>query len=205
VAESLEDKLARIERAEKSVLELFAQVMRPGADMYLADFMLIGIAKRTVSLADGFRSLIVARNFTCAAALVRMQLDTAFRLYAATLVDDPEAYVRKVFHGHPVNKMKDRDGKPLTDSYLAKKLSETYPWIERVYKETSELVHFTNRHIFASAAKLDEATRTVRFMVAAKDPPRPDADYFEVVDCFYEAMRVTATIAAGLIEAKKAA
>lgn len=203
--ETLEERLAKIECAERSILEMFAQVVQPGTDMYLRDFMVIGVAKRTLSLATGFRSLMAARNFTCAAALVRMQLDTAFRLYGAHLVPHPEAYARDIFHGKPVNRMKDRDGNRMTDSYLAKKLSESFPWIENVYRETSELIHFTSRHIFASIAKLDETEHTVHFLASAKDPPRPDSDYFEVVDCFFEAMRVTATLAAGWIEAKTAA
>jgi hypothetical protein len=183
--ETLEAKLAKIERGEQQILRMFQEYMQPGSDMYLSDFLMVGVVKRTVSLADGFRTLTTARNFTCAAALVRMQLDTAFRLYAATLTHSPEKYAHEVFHGKPIDKMKDRDGNRMTDGHLARKLNEQYPWILNVYKETSELVHFTSRHIFASATKLDDETRTVHFMVSAKDPPRPDQDYFEVVDCFY--------------------
>ena len=41
--------------------------------------------------ARGFRDLIEARNFPCAAAILRLQIDTAMRINALSLVDDPDA------------------------------------------------------------------------------------------------------------------
>ncbi len=197
MAETLDEKLAKQERAEHTLLQLFHPIIQSGDNMYVADFFLIGVIKRAVSLSSGFRALIAARNFTCAASLLRMQIDTAMRLNAAALSPSPEDFAMAVFKGEPINKIKDREGQLMTDTYLARKLNEQFSWVYNVYKETSELVHFTSRHIFASAAKLDENTRTVHFMVGAQDPPRPDEDYFEVVHAFYEATRVVVTLAAG--------
>lgn len=202
VAETLEEKLAKIERADKAILNMFKDAMQPGADMHMSDFVLIGVAKRTLALSEGFRGLIEARNFTCAAALVRMQLDTALRIFAAGLVHNSEDYARAVFMGEPIDKIKDRDGKRLTDSYLAKRLNEQFPWVEGVYKELCGLVHFTSRHIFAGAAKLNEEERIVHFQISGKDPPRPDSDYFEIVDAYYETMSVTASFALAWQKAK---
>jgi hypothetical protein len=196
MAETLDEKLGKQERAERKLLQLFHPVIQSGDNMYVSDFFLIGVLKRAISLSSGFRALIAARNFTCAASLLRMQLDTAMRLNAAALSPNAADFALAVFRGDPVNKMKDRDGQSMTDSYLAKKLNELFPWVHNVYKETSELVHFTSRHIFSSAAKLDEDSRTVHFMIGPQDPPRPDEDYFEVVHAFYEATRVVATLAA---------
>lgn len=193
--ETLEEKLAKIERGDASLLKMFQQWIRPGADMHLSDMFLIGVIKRTLALSQGFRTHIKDRNFTCAAALVRMQLDTALRVYASTLVKSPEAYAKAVIHGEAIDKMKDRDGKRLTDGYLASKLNEEYSWVSGVYKELCNLVHFTSRHIFAGAATVDDETRTVHFQISAQDPPRPDEDYFEVVDTYYETMRVTGLLA----------
>ena len=195
MVEVLEEKLARIERREQEILKLFQSWIQLGAPIYMSDFLLIGVAKRTLSLSEGFRMLIAGRNFTSAAGLVRMQLDTALRVFAGSLVPDSENYAEAVFMGRPVNKMRDKDGNRLTDSHLAKKLSEIYPWVLPVYKELCDVVHFTSRHIFAGAAKADDDTRTVYFQISAKDPPRPEEDYFEVVEAFYELMRVTATLA----------
>jgi len=196
MAETLADKLAKQERAEREIIKMFQRFIQPGDNMFVADFFLVGVIKRAVSLSSGFRGLIEARNFTSAAALLRMQIDTAMRINAAALVSNTEEFAMAVLHGDPINRMTDRDGNKLTDSYLAKKLNDQFPWALAVYKETSELVHFTSRHMFASTARLDEKERTVHFMVSAQDPPRPETDYFEVVHAFHEATRAVATLAA---------
>ncbi len=203
MAESLDDKLAKIEGGERTLLQMCAHSMPAGGNMYHSDLFLLGVAKRTVALADGFRAQIAARNFICAATLLRAHLDTALRLSGATLVADPEAYADAVFSGEQVDRRKDRDGNRLTDSYLAKKLSENQPWVQNVYKELCKFGHFTSRHIFASTAKLNDENRTVHFQVSAKDPPRPDSDYFEVVDAFHDTMRIIFTFAAAWQTAKR--
>jgi hypothetical protein len=58
-----------------------------------------------------------------------------------------------------------------------------------------------HRHIFTSMTRADDTTRTVSFQVSAKDPPRPDADYFEIVEGFFETMRITGLLMAGLAQA----
>jgi hypothetical protein len=203
LAETIEEKIAKIEATESAIIKQCEQWMRVGDDLYISDFILVGVVKRTLALADGFRTHIAARNFTCAAALVRMQLDTAMRVFAARLVSDSEAYAKAVFHGERVDKLKDRHGKRLTDSYLVKRLNERHPWVEGVYRDASGLIHFSNRHIFASIAKLSEADRTVHYLVSAKDPPRPDEDYFEVIEAYFESMKLTMGLAHGWQSTKK--
>ena len=123
--------------------------------MLPSDIFLVGVAKRTLALSEGFRTHIAARNFTCAAALLRLQVDTALRVYAACLVPNSERYAEAVFNGDEVHRMKNREGKRLTDSYLAKELSKHHPWVEDVYRDTCNFIHFTSRHIFTSVAKIN--------------------------------------------------
>jgi hypothetical protein len=132
MAESFDDKLAKIEQCDAAVLDSFKGVMQTGGPIYVMDFTLIAAGKRTLSLSAGFRSHMKDRNFTCAAALLRMQLDTALRLFAGTLhAAGPEAYFQSIFEGKPVDRMKDVHGNRLTDSYLAKRLNEQHGWVER--------------------------------------------------------------------------
>jgi hypothetical protein len=133
VPETLEEKLAKIERGENQILKIFPQFIQPGDDMHVSDMVLLGIIKRTLALSGGFRGHIQNKNFTCAAALLRMQMDTALRVFAATLYSSPEQYAMAVFDGQQVDRLRDRNGNRMTDSYLAKKLSELHPWVERVY------------------------------------------------------------------------
>jgi hypothetical protein len=167
----------------------------------VSDLVIFGALKRTLALSGGFRRHIRDRNFTCAAALLRLQLDTALRLFAGSLFDNPEEYADAVFRGQRVDRLKDKYGKKLTDSYLADKLSEPYPWVKRVYVNLCEFVHFSNRHFFSSVAKLNDADRTFHLHISAEDAPRPDSDYFEIVEGYYETIRVTITLAAGWHEA----
>jgi hypothetical protein len=203
VANTIKDKLARIERAEGELLKFFAGKIKAGVDIYIADFILIASLKRTLALSAGFRSLIEVRNFTSAAALLRLQLDTALRLHAATLYSHPEEYAKAVFDGKPVDKLKSRDGNRLTDSYLAKTLSEKHPWVEQVYKDLCDFVHFSNRHFFTSIGKVDEREHTVHMLISAQDPPKPDEAYFEVLDTYYDVMKLTGTLAGGWLLAKE--
>jgi len=80
---------------------------------------------------------------------------------------------------------------------LADKLSEQYPWVKRMYENLCDFVHLSNRHFFTSVASLNEADHSFKFLISAKDAPRPDSDYFEIVEGFLEAMRITLIIAAG--------
>jgi|SRR5580704_8111964 hypothetical protein len=200
---TIKDKLAKIEGGEAELLRFFASKIKVGADIRIADFILIASLKRTLALSSGFRSLIEARNFTSAAALLRLQLDTALRLYAAALYSHPEAYARAVFEGKPVDKLKDRDGNRLTDRYLAKKLSEKHPWVEEIYRNLCDFIHFSNRHLFTSVAKLDEQEQTVHMLISQQDPPKPDEAYFEILNAYYDVMKLTGTLAGGWLMAKE--
>jgi hypothetical protein len=197
VSETLEAKLASIERGDEELRQYFCRLIKADSSIYVSDFIILGALKRTLALSGGFRTHIRDRNFTCAGALLRLQLDTALRLYASSFFKNTEEYAQAVFEGKRVDKLRDQHGKRLTDSYLAGKLSEHYPWVKSVYENLCEFIHFSNRHIFSSIAKLNDADRTFHIQISAEDPPRPDSDYFEIVEAFYQIMRITLLMAAG--------
>jgi hypothetical protein len=201
MAETLEERLARIERLEAELLRKFPQFVQPDSDMYVMHFLLFGALKRTLAHADGFRKHINDRNFICAGTIMRAQLDTALRVNALSLVRDPEQFASDVMAGKPINKMKDTRNQRLTDAHLAKRLSEQYPWVQEVYDNLCDFGHFSNRHVFNAMTGANDASHTVHFQVSAKDPPRPDADYFEIVEGFFETMRITGLLMAGLAQA----
>jgi hypothetical protein len=96
-----------------------------------------------------------------------------------------------------VDRMKDRDGNRLTDAHLAKKLGETVSWVPAVYSDLCSFGHFSNRRIFTPIATTNDEERTVYFEILAEDPKRPEEDYFEIVECFYETERITGNVMAG--------
>ena len=201
MSETLEQKLAKIEQADEMLRQHFGREMQKDPSIYISDFIIFGALKRTLALSDGFRGHIRNRNFSCAAALARLQLDTALRLYAGSLYGDTEEYSRTIFDGKRVDRLKDKRGRKLTDSYLADKLSEQYPWVKPMYEHLCEFVHLSNRHFFTSVASLNDADRSFKLNLSAKDAPRPDSDYFEIVEGFLEAMRITITLGAAWHEA----
>jgi hypothetical protein len=192
--ETIEERLAKLECRDKEMTTKFKQLFDDNKDMFASDFVLIGALKRTLSLSDGFRKHIRDHNFICAGTLLRSHLDTALRVNALSLVKKPEQFAQDIMKGDRVDKMKDRDGQRLTDAHLAKKLGETVPWVPAVYDELCSFGHFSNRHIFTPMAETNDDERTVYFQISAEDPKRPEDDYFEIVECFYETERITGNL-----------
>lgn len=156
-----------------------------GASMHLLDFVMIGVLKRTLSLASGVHAMILARNMTCARALLRMQLDTVTRLLAYTYVTDPESVANGVISGEQLKKYKSSDGRLLTDSYLVDRMSQDHPWVQKVYGFTSGYVHFSERQFFDSIHSLsDDSERNVTFQVSHIDSKFPEDSWKEVAACF---------------------
>jgi hypothetical protein len=148
------------------------------------DLVVIGIIKRSLSLTSAFILLVKEFNMVSSRALLRMQIDTILRLSAFWLVVDPHELAHQVIKGKQINRIKDRTGQLMTDSYLADKLSEKYKWIKEVYKYTSGYVHFSERHLFDPISEIDENTRTIRYLINEKDYKFPEFSWLEIIDCF---------------------
>jgi hypothetical protein len=131
-----------------------------------------------------------------------MQLDTAMRVNALRLVAERNQCCKDVLGGKQFNKLKDTAGNKLTDTYLRQKLAEDHPWISQVYEQTSDFIHLSGRHFYNSIATTDDESRTARFVIGGKDPPRPDETYFEIVDAFYEATKIVGLLMLGYFEVR---
>ena len=104
---SLEASLASLERLDKTHLELGKQMFEAfGGAMYGMDLLAAGALNRSKCHLAGFRSLLMARNLICAGALLRLQLDTALRFYAAFLVEEPHDFALAVLGGERVRDIK---------------------------------------------------------------------------------------------------
>lgn len=200
---AFDEKLGKIEQYETTVLESCKEIFQAGAPIMMVDLTLLAAAKRTLALSSGFRLHMRQHNFTCAAALMRMQLDTALRLYAGSLMaEGPAQYFQDVFDGKPVDRMKDAHGQRLTDSYLAKRLNEKYPWVQSVYKNLCDVAHLSNRHIFSTMSKLNDEERSFELSIMPSDPERPDEHYFEILDAFLSCMKVNVVLIRSWLKAK---
>jgi hypothetical protein len=71
----------------------------------------------------------------------------------------------------------------MKDRYLIDKIKERNPWVEAVYKNTSGLIHFSDRHIH-SAMSLKGEGGAVEFFLGPIDPRHELADFQELVEAF---------------------
>ena len=197
--------LSNILEGESRLITLGDQTLRAGGGaLFLVDLYIIGAIKRSLGVSAGFRLLVDADNFQCAAALLRMNLDTAMRLYALHLVADVDAHIRAVMNGQKLSTLSDVDGKKLQDAYLARRLTEGIPWAHKVWDKTSAFVHFTDVHMFAGLRALDEGTRTVGMMIGPKDDHLDADSWDELLSAFEESSRLVYSLIDGWREHKDA-
>lgn len=195
---NLRERLLILEQQEKQLLQLLASIVVPGqaftAHQLHGYLFVFGIGKRTIAQSTGFRSMIDARNFMCAAGLLRMQIDTAMRLNALNLVSNVNAFLDAWIAGTKLSKFKSADGQKMHDVYLIEQLGKAYPWVLEVYQQTSSFIHFSSRHAWATVTGLNEDERTFNFLIGPSDPDRPEEDYFEIVDAFGAANKMASDL-----------
>ncbi|GIX50934.1 hypothetical protein [Sphaerotilus sulfidivorans] len=154
-----------------------------GGKMFALDLLAAAVVKRSLSLCAGFTSLVRSSNYISAAALLRLQLDSCLRFYAAFIVDKPHEFASDVLHGTPVRKLKDRSGKFMTDRHLVDELGKKYEWMPRVYDATSGFIHLSERHIFATwKSSSDKAD--ISLVVGASDEHFVDELWIEMAGAF---------------------
>lgn len=178
-----EQALANLVRAETELLDLYQHHMvnRPFGHQ---DLYLLGIARRTLANGQAFKKCVEDRNGLVAAALLRLQLDTVLRLYALYWVADPEDFAGRVFGGEQVDRLKAADGQQMKDRYLIDKIKDRNPWVEPVYKNTSGLIHFSDRHIH-SAIRLDGDDGAAQFLLGPTNPDHEFAEFQELLEAFF--------------------
>lgn len=191
---SLEASLESLDRADEAHLELWKQMFEAhGGALYGVDLLAAGALNRSKAHIAGFRQLIDSRNLVCAGALLRLQLDTALRFYAAFLVEQPHEFALAVLDGKRVRDFRDRDGKKMTDRHLAEKLGQEFDWVPRVYERTSGYVHMSATHVLSAMMATEGASdseRLITIKIGAEDKPLPAWIYIEAVDGFTAATNV---------------
>ncbi|WP_299758957.1 hypothetical protein [uncultured Pontibacter sp.] len=182
--EEVEGHLRSLELLESKVKHSAKVLMQSGKGIYDLDFLANAALNRTLSTINGFLLLTRANNFNCAAHLIRIHLDTFLRFAAAWLVDNPHEFARNILEGKKVSAMKDRAGVYMLDRNLKEKLSQLYPWVEKVYDEASGYIHLSDKHIFNSSALKDGGT--LAFSISSEDRFVSDASRIEATELMIE-------------------
>src|SRR4051812_29555983 len=131
---NLESLMGYLVQQPEVHMKLATEILQAdGCSIYPLDMIVIGVFQRSISLIKGFQAMVESRNALAAYPLLRIQLDTAMRFFAFSLLDDHAALHLHLMADKPLRNFVGREGKPLTDGYLHKKLSQHYPWATDVY------------------------------------------------------------------------
>jgi hypothetical protein len=158
---------------------------------FAIDLLAMSAMHRSLLLISGFSQMIQQENFICAAPLIRLQIDNCLRFFASSLAQNGDDFSMAVLRGDKVSRIKDRNGKKMTDAYLVEQFSVYYPWFKKVYEETSGYVHLSRKH-FHNAIKTNpqDGTFSYQLLRTPKDSFIPDEIYDEAVEAFTEITNV---------------
>lgn len=201
----LDARLCEIERVATQLSRLPTTHLGPlGTAIPDIDWFALAAIKKTISLSHAFCTLIRVKNTLSAAALVRLQLDTAMRVFGLTLVDDVEAAGIQLMNDESYRKLKSRDGQPLTDAFLHRKLNEKYPGFSEAYTDGSAYVHLSGMHI-KTGLWSRPGTPILFFHLLGTDDARPEEWFADLVDSFDQATKLTVELITGFITTRRAA
>ena len=183
--QSIEEALDVLESDSKKLVDLCADIVKAddGA-VYPFDLFANGAANRSLALSKGFRQMIRDKNLICAGAILRLQLDTAFRFYAGFLVQDPHQFALDVFGGAHIRNIEDMGGKKITDRYLVNKLSGEFEWVDELYKQTCDYIHLSGTHMSHAIDGHDHTSFTAK--ISDSDGDLPDHVYLSAIMAFQQ-------------------
>ena len=120
-------------------------------NLYRPDFLLGAMLQRSYGLGAGSAiDCVDAYNLVAAAPLLRMQLDTLVRVCFVTYAPSADDVVQELYKGTEFRKMKDAEGRQLTDARLVELAEPQHPWVKAVYQQTSGWVHFSPHHVHSA-------------------------------------------------------
>lgn len=190
MAEEIDQKLEKLEGLTDGHVKFCnAMLQADESNMFPVDILAAATIKRSMALIQAFATLVRLRNYTTAASILRLQLDSCLRFSAAYLVEKPHDFATNVLTGKPVRKMKDRNGKLMHDRYLVESLASKFEWMPRVYEATSGFIHLSEKHLF-SVFEGTEEEDCIGLRVAADDENVPEELWLELIDGFRAATDV---------------
>ena len=212
LSERVEEALNYIEDDNKIMVDLAAKMLSADdSSLYAFDLFLCSVIKRSLSLSTGFITMIRDQNFICAAPLIRLQLDSALRVFAGFIVDNPRKFAEDVIKGEEIRNMKDRNGKQMTDWYLRNQLTsdslrnlranpddfnnKKYAWVEAVYKNTSGYIHLSDKHFFNTIHPSDHSDGYIQ--ISPKDVNISDEFYLDAISAFRASTEIIADFVHG--------
>ncbi len=179
----LQKKFEMLKKQHQTHLDVGLKMLSvDNGKFYVTDIVIIGVLKRSLDLIDGITSLVERWNFSAAAPLLRLQLDSLLRLVYLATLKNADTVSADIINGHSFGNLKDKEGKKLTDVRLRDYARTVYPWIDDVYKETSKLIHFSEKHCFQPFHCQDEQSRKLEIIIGEGFPNWLEADIDSLLD-----------------------
>ncbi|HNP96872.1 MAG TPA: hypothetical protein PKJ63_14630 [Cyclobacteriaceae bacterium] len=187
MSEELEKKLKELEGLTDAHLTFCSKMLQADeSKMFPVDILAAATIKRSLALIQAFTTLVRLQNYTTAASLLRLQLDSCLRLSAAFLVEKPHDMAMEVLSGKPVRKMKDRNGRFMHDRHLVESLAPRFEWLPRVYEATSGFIHLSEKHLHSVFESVEEEN-SIGLRIAADDENVPEHLWLELTEGFQAA------------------
>lgn len=186
----IDEKLKTLRSYKDAHLKIGELILK--ADNYAVfplDFLAVAVLNRSISLIAGFSSLIEARNFTCAAPLVRLQIDNCLRFHASVLVNDPHELAISILQGTPVRKLKSKTNEKMTDHFLVESLSKQYTWIKGLYERASGYIHLSENHIFNTIFRSD-SKEVFNVKIGFEDTHLSEEIYVSAIDALIQVTEI---------------
>ncbi|MGY1885224.1 hypothetical protein ACI799_07990 [Blastococcus sp. SYSU DS0753] len=156
--------------------------------LFMTDLVLLPILQRSYGLVEGFSDAFDSHNLAAVAPLVRLQLDSLFRVHYIANASSADEISGALVRGQEFRHM--RDGKQkLTDGRLKDLAAKDHPWASRMYDRTSGWVHFSPAHIAAAwqIDKLDNRPGAISGGLPYRPGTIPAGQWLELLDALIQA------------------
>jgi hypothetical protein len=118
-----------------------------GGQLYRLDMLVLPVLQRSYGLVDALIDAVDVYNAHAAAPIVRLQLDSLFRMSYLSNAPETDRVMDDILDGVQFRKMTDPEGKKLTDGRLKDLAAERHPWAPAVYDSTSGWIHLSTTHV----------------------------------------------------------
>ena len=93
---------------------------------------------------------------------------------------EPHALASRIMDGEKLSSIKDAQGEKMTDRYLVSTFADSFPWLPKVYDETSGYVHLSEKHYWNAMGPTNEEGM-IEMHVGAEDMYVTDEYRSEVI------------------------
>lgn len=194
----------QLENLKKRHFDIFYMLQgNSNDDIYHLDMFLKPVLKRSLDLTDSFSILVNKWHYSISGSILRMQIDNLLRVFYVFQRKDNDKIFIEFLRTGSFRFLKHTDNKKITDKLLIEVASKNYPWIEKVYIETSKFIHLSTKHFFATIINMDKSERTMEEYFGVGFFYWPEFSIFEEMSAFIHTTNSLLELMMGWINIKR--